>query len=303
MNKYEIINKYGKTEFEEFVKTHDLNELFDEEGLGILYESPRREERIDYILAFYPKLKELFKNDLFVEVFLESQFSYFCVNIDNLDYDCVQILMDKMNEKEMTYQEISYKFGYFKDSIKEEMIKSKTLPLELIYRIFEQGRLPDRIAILENYDIDLTRDEINIYDIFYNAKNSFIQMARNHNYGFKNHRPLTIPAHLITKELAEKIWNKYDIFGVRNIINMAEYAVNADPIKNYVKSKEDEMISIGTSGNLLPPLDSLLENVLAIIETEKILSDDNLTELEYHEVWQKRRMNQSELNHNDYFQY
>ena len=303
MNKQEIINDYGKLEFEEFVKNNNLYDFFDEEGIKALYESPRREERIDYILAFCPKLNELFKNDLFVEVLLSSRFSHFCININNLDYDCVQILMKKMNEKNCSYEEISNKFGYFKEAIKEEMIRSRTLPMDLIYCIFENGRLPDKVAILETYDIDLTREEINIYELFYNAKHSFIQQARNNNFGFKNHKPLSIPSHLITKELAEKIWDKYDIYSLRNIINMAEYAVNSDVIKNYVKYKEEEMIILGTSGKYLPPLDKLYENVLNIFETQDIIENDNMSGKEYDDIWRKYGNNRSALYHSEYFKH
>ena len=81
MDKYEIINNYGKVQFEEYVTNNNILELFDEEGINILSDSLRREERIDYILAFSPQLKELFQNELFLEVFLKSRMSHFCFNM------------------------------------------------------------------------------------------------------------------------------------------------------------------------------------------------------------------------------
>ena len=85
MNREEIINRYGKVEFEEFLKTNNIMELLNEEGLNILNSSPRREERIDYILAFSKQLKELFQYEPLMELFLSSDISYFCINIESLE--------------------------------------------------------------------------------------------------------------------------------------------------------------------------------------------------------------------------
>ena len=65
--KIEIINYYEKNDFHEFLE-HDhsgrILQLLDDEGIDILRNSPKREDRINYILSFSPYLGELFKQIL-----------------------------------------------------------------------------------------------------------------------------------------------------------------------------------------------------------------------------------------------
>lgn len=302
MDRNEIINRYGKLEFENFLKSNDVTELLNEEGLKILNESPRREERIDYILAFSPQLQSLFKNDLFCELFLSCNISYFCLNIERLSYESVEILMNKLVALNKTTFEIASIFAYFSEELKVKIIESKTLPMELIYEIFKVGRIPDRVAILENYDIDLTSHDINLYGLFYNGKHSVLQTVKSRNLGLKEFKPITVPSHLITKEVAEKIWDSYDIFEIRAILNDAAYCTNPETISNYVKRKEEELIYEGMNG-LMSPLTELYNSVIRYYELEEYLNEnrDTLNDEDFNNLWRESRENRKFYQNHKYF--
>lgn len=289
MNREEIINKYGKVEFEEFLKTNNIMELLNEEGLNILNSSPRREERIDYILAFSKQLKELFQYEPFMELFLSSDISYFCINIENLEKESVFNLMNKLISMDKSNQEIAKTFGYFGESIKKEIIESKTLPMELIYEIFKAGRLTDRTTIFENYDIDLTSHNINLYNLFYNGKHSALQSIKSRNLGLREFKPLSIPTHLITKEVADKIWDKYDIFAIREIINMASYSTDPTYLNEYTKRKEEYIIGNCANNEFVSPIKDIYESAYRYYEIRTRLDkeSDSLTNDEYDELYRE----------------
>ena len=87
MDRNEIINEYSKAEFSQFLeRDYDgrILDLLDTEGLDILENSILKNERIAYILAFSRYKNELFRNDEFLDVFLETDLNYYYASLSNL---------------------------------------------------------------------------------------------------------------------------------------------------------------------------------------------------------------------------
>lgn len=58
---------------------------------------------------------------------------------------------------------------------------------------------------------------------------------------------------MITKEIADKLWNKYDIFVIRAIINDASYSSDFSIVNNAIKEKERQIISSYNGNVMLSP--------------------------------------------------
>ena len=116
MNREEIINEYSKNEFMSFLQNDysgQILELFNNEGLDILYNSPRREERIQYIITFSKYINELLENNDFLEVFLDSDINSYYAVLRNLKPETYDKMLKKYSETTTNSENIAQLFSYF----------------------------------------------------------------------------------------------------------------------------------------------------------------------------------------------
>ena len=95
---------------------------------------------------------------------------------------------------------------------------------------------------MDTYTIDLTNYKVDIENFFEKAKRSVLEAKSKRNLYNKKIAEINIPTYMINEALAEKIWQTYDIFTIRKIIENAKYSTDASFLNNSIKSKEKEII-------------------------------------------------------------
>ena len=284
MDKDAIINKYDKGEFSDFLQndsTGELLKILDEEGLEILKKSKRKTERIRYIISFSEYAKELFHNEKFIEVFLSGSISDYHGSLRELDSEAYELMIAKALGSGKDFDEISELFTYFNVNYQVDFIKNKRFfSDDMVYGVLKVSSSAEVISsIIENYDIDLLSHDINIPIFFDMAKRSILEERASRYTGGKEKKGIQIPSTMLDKRLYDFVWNKYDIFKVRSIIDDAEYCTDTFEFEKYVHVREDELINNG-SFSLLETGNSLcdvFENMQKARETKG--SHDDLYDL------------------------
>lgn len=260
MNKENIINSYSKNDFQNFLSfdsSGQILELFDEEGICIIEESHLKEERICYILTYSPYKNELLQNTSFLDMFLDSNISNYYAVLKNLNYNTYDFMLKRSIELNKDPMIIAKLFSYFNVEYKLNKIDNWIYSEELLYDILKSDEQSVVRKIIDKHNIDLSSHNINLRNFFSNAKESVLIAQAKRNTENIIIVDIQIPPTMITKELAEKIWNKYDIFGVRAIINDAEYCTDASLLNNYVKYKEDQIIKNYNFSSFLSPFQEI----------------------------------------------
>ena len=281
MDRNNIINNYSKSEFMDFLENDfygDILELFNAEGIEILNKSKIKEDRINYIL-YYSKFKnELLQNMDFLDLLLKSDISKYYANMKDLDNKTYEVILNRCLELNMSENIISRLFTFFSDEFKLYVIENKLLSNELIINILNKSYNTQIVQkILDTYNIDLCDSRINIKALFEKGKKSF---HKKYALDSEEKEEININPSLITKDLAEKLWNENNIFYLRKILNDAQYSTDISVLNNYVKNKEDEIIGLSTSESLLYPYDQIYKNFRLAEESNKndILNIDNILE-------------------------
>ena len=262
MDKQTIINNFTKKEFMDFL-TSDNNkkilQLLDEEGINILNNSQLKNDRIGYILTFSTYKNELMKNISFIDVLLNSNILHFYSGLANLNNEACECIFKRGIE--LNSPSLVKVFKYFNNNYKLNKIENWNESKDLLYEILKIEENPLVIKkIINNHNIDLTNNNINLRYFFENAKHSTIKAQGERLIENEDISGIEIPPTMITKEVAEKLWNDYNIFGVRAIINDAYYCTDATLLNNYVKNKEDYIIQNFNEKIFLYPFQELYES-------------------------------------------
>ena len=276
MNKESIINLYNKNNFEEFLKldtTGEILNIFDKEGIEILKKSPLKIDRIRYILSFSPYKNELLKNMDFIDLILTSDINRLYAVMSDLDFISYENLLNRSIELNLSTDVIARLFNFFDKDFKLAKIKNKQLNQDLIITIFNKCYDAELINdILENYNIDLTNENINVTLLFEKCKKSVLKKQ---SVDSIDNVEITIHPHLITKDLAERLWNENNIYELRTILNNASYSTDTTLLNNYVKSREESIIT-KTKETLLYPFNELFEYFKTYKEQEYNFKNDRL---------------------------
>ena len=76
----------------------------------------------------------------------------------------------------------------------------------------------------------------------------------------RNDTDIIIPSTMITKELAERLWNESNVFTYRRTINDAAYSVDATVLNEYAKKQEEMIINSTLNERLLYPFNEIYES-------------------------------------------
>ena len=246
MNREEIINSYNKEEFMDFLEndnTGKIFELLNEEGLDILYNSRRKEERISYILSFSKYKNELLHNKDFLDIFLDSELSSYYATLENLNDDTYDLIIKTYIEIANSPSQIARLFSYFNTEYKLKVLDSWPYNKEILYELINYDETKIINKIINNYDIDLSNKIINLSSFINKTANTLFKNYEYRNKGLPIQEEINIPVRLINKDLGKKLWNNYDIFQIRSIINKLEYITNPEELNNYIKQKEETIIN------------------------------------------------------------
>lgn len=263
MDREEILIKYNLNEFENFLiydRTGIILELFNEEGLNILKNIRYKEDRICYILTYSEYKNELLKNKEFLKIFLNSNISNYYAVLTHLDNSTYDTILNEALKNNLDYTEIARLFNYFNSNYCLKKLDNWEYPKEILYEIIKSNYDYLTISkIISNYDIDLSNKEINLRHLFETAKNSFLKARQTRNYNNEIIDSINIPIHSLTKEVKERLWNEYDIYGIRTIINDAYYSTDGSILNDYIKEKESNIIDDYNENTLLPPYKEIYE--------------------------------------------
>lgn len=277
MNKEEIINLYSKREFSDFIE-YDIEgkifELLDKEGIEILKKSNLKSDRVAYILNFSPHKKELFKNLDFVDVILSSEISDFYSVFKLIDTEECEYLLNRAIELNLDNDFIARLFSFFSVETKLHLLDTNRFNQELIINILNISHDPHVVQrILDTYNIDLTNPRVNAKGLFDKGKTAFLKKYAKDD---RNDTDIIIPSTMITKELAERLWNESDVFTYRRIINDAAYSVDATVLNEYAKKQEEMIINSTLNERLLYPFNEIYESFKIYQEQKYNFDNDEL---------------------------
>ncbi len=265
MDREEIINSYDNGQFKDFLihaVPGKVLELFNDEGLEILNASRLKSERIRYILTYCSDKNELLQNDKFLQIFFSTDIYDYYASLRGLDHKTYDKLLNtciELGKKDMFASLLSY----FDIEYQLSLIDNWSWDMDLLYSFFMVSSPEVKKKIIDNYDLDLTNPKINIFEIFNighsSASKDFAIRSSN---GPGQIIDFKIPSKMITRDLAQKIWDSYDIFKLRVLINNAMYVTDTTVINDYVKEQEDKIINNSTEEELLSPYKELYDIVV-----------------------------------------
>ena len=261
MDREEILINYNSEDLQEYLRyasKEEILELFNEEGLNILKNNKKFEDVFCYIVTFSEHANELFKNKLFVDTLLNSNLNECEVVFDRLDDYSSDIIINGYFEKNKYNDNFINLFKCFNLKYKLKKLENWEYSKDLLYEIIKNTKeAPIINKIITNYDIDLSNPKIVLRRLFETAKDSVLKARKKRNFDEVIIDSISIPQHLLTKEVKERLWDEYDIYGIRSIINDAYYSTDASALNDYIKQKELNYIDNYSDGLLLPPYDEI----------------------------------------------
>lgn len=285
MDREKIINEYSKSEFMDFLENDTdglILTLFNDEGINIIKNSNLKEERIRYILTYSLYKNELLLNDSFLYMFLNSDISYYYASLSNLNYDVYNNILKRSVELNINPDIIAKLFSYFNTSCKLSILSNWPCSNELLYYILKVDKPLVVQKIISTYNIDLLSHDIDLRSFFNNAKEANLIAKTKRNYGETNLNEIEVPSHMITKEMANELWKRYDIFEIRAIINDASYSTDFSLVNNTIKQKEERLINNYNKLGMLSPFKEIYELFKDFkVEEEKV--KQGLDDYKYYE--------------------
>ena len=287
MDREKIINEYSKNEFMNFLE-NDTNglilTLFNDEGINIIKNSNLKEERIRYILTYSLYKNELLLNESFLDMFLNSDISYYYASLSNLNYDVYNNMLKRSAELNISPNIIAKLFSYFNTSYKLSILSNWPYSNELLYYILKVDNPSVVQKIISTYNIDLLSHDIDLRSFFNNAKEANLIAKTKRNYGETNLNEIEVPSHMITKEMANELWKRYDIFEIRAIINDASYSTDFSLVNNTIKQKEEQLINNYNKLGMLSPFKEIYE----LFKNKKIKEEKVKQGLDDYKYYEKR---------------
>jgi len=255
MNKEELFEDFNKGKFMDFLQndtTGEVLQLFDNEYMNLLNNCSYKEDIICYILTYSKYANELFKNQRFLKLFLNSNTNSYYASMNNLSTETYDLIL---NTIDISNKEIKFitLFKYFPVEYQLKLLDSWPYPNDLLYNILNQQNVVVINKILEKYNIDLSNDKLDIENLIAYGKESYYYSMERQNLNCEKTDTITIPPRMITDELCNKLWKEYDIFKLRALINDAVHITDPTKINDYVKSKEEVIILNSTSHDMLNP--------------------------------------------------
>lgn len=302
MNREEIINKYSKDEFRIFL-VNDNNgmilELFNNEGINIIKHSRLKEDRINYILTYSSYKDELLLNNNFLDILLSSDMSYFYATLRYLNNISCKNIIKRCVELNTDNRKIALIFSYFNVKHKLEILDNWSYPKEIIYYILNMDEAYIVQNIIKKFDIDLNNDIIDLSKLFDKIKEANLFLSAKRNMNDMDIKQIEIPSKLITKSLIDKIWNNYDIFKIRTIINNAMYCTDISTLNISIKKKEEALINNYNSLYMLSPFKEMYECFIELkIDEERVIQG-----LEVDDFYSKRLKYLKFINKFDYIDF
>lgn len=281
MDRELIINRYSKNEFMQFLEYDyegKILELFNDEGIEILNKSSLKEERICYILTYSNYKNELLKNVSFLNALLNSDTSRYYASLHSLDYDTYDFVLSYILKLNESPNIIAKFFTYLDNDYKIKAIDKFDFSEELLYEIIKYGEYSVVNKIINKYNIDLTKYNIDIHSFFNNAKESYFNSRKKKITDNIDIDYINIPTKMINKKLAISMWNNYDIFKVRAVINDMEYCTDSSLINDYVKKNEEDIIANYTENSMLSPFKEIYDLFLKYKKSELKCFDEDFYE-------------------------
>lgn len=262
MDRAKIINEYSKSEFMDFLENDNsglILTLFNDEGINIIKNSNLKEERISYILNYSSYKNELFLNISFLDMFLNSDISYYYASLNSLNYKAYNNILKRSVELNKSPNIIAQLFSYFNIIYKLNIISDWPYSNEVLYYILKIDAPSVVQKIISTYNIDLLSHDIDLRSFFNKAKEANLSARSKRNNGELNAVEIEVPPHMITNDMANELWKKYDIFGIRAIINDASYSADFFLVNNSIKSKEEQLINNYNNLGMLSPFKEMYE--------------------------------------------
>ena len=252
-SKIPLYDKNALRDFLESDKTGEILSILDEEELSALTKNENASQLVQYILVFSKFKNELLQNPKFIQLFLTLNTGFYIYNLDNLNFKTY----DKILEVCTSDEQRGMLLNLFDEKYTLKLLDNFPYSMKVIYSLLDKSGNPKIInKILNNFHIDLTKvHHFNFLIAKYREK--FLATNEERNLNNKDIELVHIPTRLITKDLMEKLWNDYDIYDLRNIVNNMNYSTNTDSINKYVKQREDEIIIGSKSKDLLSPIEKL----------------------------------------------
>ena len=260
MDKNYIINQYSKLDFMHFLED-DYNgqvlSLLDTEGIDILKKSELCLDRINYILSFSKYRNEILQNNTFLDMLFERKFDFYYLPHNGLTEATYNFIINKAMKLNIDTIYFAQMFRNFSIDYKLKILDDWPFNEEYLYKIIENDELSVINKIFSQYRIDLTKHNINLYNLFDRAKEVYCLKYDSSNSNNQYVESIEIPYYMITKGLARFLWNNNDIFKLRTIISNAYYCTDPEVINNYVKEKEDLYIKNSINEEILEPYNTL----------------------------------------------
>ncbi len=263
---YEFIEKFDRDRFVEFLlgdSKRDIFYLLDNNGLQIINNSVYKAEIIKCILKYNRYKASVLNKKDFVKLALSVPISDLYVVISELDIKIISKLIDRAISIGIGNEIIAQIICTTKVEDGLDLIKKFENNTHIKYYLIRYGKIEFVKYIIDNYKIDLCK--LSDYGIKYQ---NFFKMLRDNQINISNN--------LINKKLAKKIYESYDIYMVRSIINDMEYVGDSSIVNDYVKGQEDMVITSYKNGELVYPYKEIYNLFLEMINNEKYLKLDEV---------------------------
>ena len=276
-----VNQRLDKGKLTNFLINDDDGKIIDLLNRGLfehIKDSSDRDSLINYILVYSKYRDEVFKNSLFIDAFLNSDVNHFYANLYNLNNEtCDYIIKNAASINKDNYY-IARLLSYFNKDYVLSLFDNWSMSLDIIYILLDKNFEKFGKEILKKFDIDLMNSKVDIEKLFQNLKYSFLEEYAKYNKDDKSIDVISLPASKINRDLANLLWNKYDIFRYRKIINDAAYSCDVTTLNDYAKEKEDSIIMNYNESSLLSPYDEIWK--LVIEQTNLDIDDNNYYDIE-----------------------
>lgn len=261
--KKDIINS-SKGDFIYFLSNDtsgDIIQVFDDEGVNYLKQYSDIESRIAYILSWSKYINELFYNNNFLDLFLNTDISSYYATLSVLNSDVCDLIINRCFELNKDGDYISKLISYFSKDYQLKFIDRFDYPNDLIYEMFKRN--PELLGkkILEKYNIDLLSHDISIRRVVAVGKElAFKDMAKRNEVSYTSGDVATfyLSSDLLNKSVAEHLWNNLNVYEYRFLINDTYFCGDPSVLNKYAKVKEEELIS---SNDYVKPYKSIMDMI------------------------------------------
>lgn len=269
MDRETIIN-YDKGSFMKFLEEDTegkILEVLNDEGIELLKKYKYTEERITYMLCYSKYINELFNNNKFLDLFLNTDINYYYASLHSLDKSSYKKIIDRCIELNKDNYFIGELFSYFNKDYKLNTIENWPYSSDLLYEIFKKDLSVLGPKIMKSHDIDLDSHNISMEYVFRIGRILALKEMEYRNIRHEKTDVLYIPSDKITKNIIENLWNKSDVFKYRRIINNATYCSDPTKLNEYAKLKEDNLIK-NSDNSLIKEYEQIYNMIIKLYNCE-----------------------------------